>query len=141
MAWCILFFWNPVTNVGQIALLPFIDEAKLAQAIKGKDKTFTSEEKQRNTLGHELVLFHKDSPMAKCANAIKSRKDKIELDAELTCIFGFVQKEKDLKSINSGLCPSPVAGLPDLTKHCAKVYRYEPCPLLKNKPQKQHQPT
>ncbi|CAN0898061.1 5'-3' exoribonuclease 3 [Linum grandiflorum] len=44
--------------------LPFIDEARLLSEIAKVENSLTDEEKRRNSLGLDLLFFHKSNPMA-----------------------------------------------------------------------------
>jgi 5'-3' exoribonuclease 2 len=44
-----------------VAILPFIDENRLMEAIKSIEDTFTDEEKNRNSLGPDLIFVHRKS--------------------------------------------------------------------------------
>lgn len=47
-----------------VALLPFIDEERLKEAMKGCEPQFTIEERRRNSRGHYLIYVHSSHPLA-----------------------------------------------------------------------------
>lgn len=54
-----------------MALLPFIDEVRLKEAMKDCEPQFTPEERERNSQGHNLIFVHTSHPLAATFKALQ----------------------------------------------------------------------
>jgi 5'-3' exoribonuclease 2 len=86
-----------------VALLPFIDEQRLLDALKPLESTFTEEEKMRNSIGTDLLFVHSSHPLSSQLASLPSPKEDknnatpvwIDMDSKLSGgMFGKVQSSK-----------------------------------------------
>eukprot|EP01129_Flabellula_baltica_P006774 TRINITY_DN2576_c0_g1_i1.p1 TRINITY_DN2576_c0_g1~~TRINITY_DN2576_c0_g1_i1.p1 ORF type:complete len:957 (+),score=225.13 TRINITY_DN2576_c0_g1_i1:38-2908(+) len=107
-----------------VALLPFIDEKRMLEAVKPIEEEFTEEQKYRNRVGSNLIFVNKHNPIAKFIKEAETTEGKIKL--ENTTTFGFVSQCIEMERINlESHVPSNIEGIPDLECNFACCARYD----------------
>jgi len=95
-----------------VALLPFIDEARLRAAMRECEASFTPQEKNRNRQGHSLIFVHASHPLSPAFKAIgpdtpttdQSEHDVAYLSSTTSAKDG---KEVSVKSSEKGVLEPP----------------------------------
>jgi len=100
-----------------VALLPFIDEARLRAAMRECEASFTPQEKNRNRQGHSLIFVHASHPLSPAFKAIgpdtpttdQSEHDVAYLSSTTSAKDG---KEVSVKSSEKGVLEPPAGTMP-----------------------------
>eukprot|EP01124_Arcella_intermedia_P032280 TRINITY_DN74_c0_g1_i1.p1 TRINITY_DN74_c0_g1~~TRINITY_DN74_c0_g1_i1.p1 ORF type:complete len:1068 (-),score=283.68 TRINITY_DN74_c0_g1_i1:40-3042(-) len=104
-----------------VALLPFIDENRLFEAIKGLESQLTEEETLRNSRGWDCIFAHAHHPLGKqIINSINTQKDE-EIDSFATKIYGSLSP---ITATVPTTVASPLPSLPDLENNMAVCAGY-----------------
>jgi 5'-3' exoribonuclease 2 len=102
-----------------VALLPFVDENRLLTAMKERYHLLSDDEKARNEMGHDYLLFSAKHPMyedlvmnwySKKAGEAKLKLNPLKSDK----LSGFVSKNEDYLPQSTLIYPLTNGGMPDL---------------------------
>ncbi|KAI9022579.1 XRN 5'-3' exonuclease N-terminus-domain-containing protein [Hyaloraphidium curvatum] len=103
-----------------VALLPFIDEKRLLDAIEPRYEFITDDERKRNTQGPELIFVGAGSPLYDVLCAAYGGEDAPLPIGDVGGTFGTVARDADFCPPGSKfVSPLKLQGLPDLEKTSA----------------------
>jgi 5'-3' exoribonuclease 2 len=100
-----------------VALLPFVDEARLRLALEDVYSNLTKEEEIRNSCGSDLLFVGKHHPARGFLETLYEQQDSqpLELNPKLARgMAGTLSVDKSRRCLPQKILPSPLPGLPKL---------------------------
>jgi len=106
-----------------VAILPFIEETRLFNAIKGLELTFNPEETRRNSFGHDLLFVRENHPLAQDLMKAMTTEGSTQTPLSGNLVFGSVSRHPLWPTIGQSL-PSPLSSLGPLPHRvlCARFH-------------------
>lgn len=73
-----------------VALLPFIDEKRLLDAMAGYYPKIADDEKRRNQWGHDVLYVFEGHPLYPSLEALYGKRDKDEVSATIASLLALI---------------------------------------------------
>ena len=114
-----------------VALLPFIDEIRLKDALNARHDELTEDEKRRNTFGNPTLIISENNKLYDQISELytkrkKQNESKVELDkSNCNNLFGIVELDPDLIPGSTFYSPLSLEDQPDLIDDKSISAKYE----------------